>query len=128
VRLVQWVGLSMEESMVKRLEEEVCFKSRVKKRRSDWWWQRWWWQRGSDVFRVVRRWKTRMWMRLTKRIKNEKVYSDGGVLHVEKTACCFEWWGSRWSGDVSCRLTVTYSDMSYISHNFRECPDIEINT
>jgi len=34
----------------KRLEEEMCFKSRVKKGRSDWWWQRWRWQCGSDLW------------------------------------------------------------------------------
>ena len=34
MRSVQWV--SMEKSMVKRLGEEGCFKSRVKKRRSYW--------------------------------------------------------------------------------------------
>jgi len=53
----------------KRLEEEVCFKSRVKKRRSDWWWQRWRWQCGCNVCRVARRWKTRMWMRLMERMR-----------------------------------------------------------
>ena len=75
--------------------EEVCFKSRVKKR-SDWWWQRWWWQCGSDLCRVVRRWKTRMWMRLTERMKD--FVPTVGCRMLKRTVCNFERWGSRWSG------------------------------
>ena len=35
----------------KRLEVEMCFKSRVNKRRSDWWWQRWRWYISCIYFR-----------------------------------------------------------------------------
>jgi len=35
----------------------------------DWSWEWWWWQCGSDLCRVVRRWKTRMWMWLTERVR-----------------------------------------------------------
>jgi len=80
----------------KRLEEEVCFKSRVKKRRSDWWWQRWWWQCGSDLCRVVRRWKNRMWMRLTEKVR--EFIPKAGCCMLKKTVCNFERWESRWSG------------------------------
>jgi len=66
----------------KRLEEEMCFKSGVKKRRSDWWWQRWWWQCGSNLCRVVRRWKTK-----------------ARCCMLKITVCNFERWGSRWSAD-----------------------------
>jgi len=79
----------------KRLEEEVCFKSGVKKR-SDWWWQRWWWQCGSDLCRVVRRWKTRMWMRLTERVR--EFIPKAGCCMLKRTVCNFERWESRWSG------------------------------
>jgi len=84
----------------KRLKEEVCFKCRVKKRRSDWWWQRWWWQCGSDVCRVVR-WKTRMWMRLTERAR--EFIPKVGCCMLKRTVCNFERWGSRWSGYVDNR-------------------------
>jgi len=80
----------------KRLEEEMCFKSGVKKRRSDWWWQRWRWRCGSDLCRVVRRWKTRKWMRLTERVR--EFIPKVGCCMLKRTVCNFEWWGSRWSG------------------------------
>jgi len=66
VREISLVSIYGESLRWKRLEEEVCFKTRVKKR-SDWRWQRWRWQCGSDLCRVVRRWRTRMCMRLTER-------------------------------------------------------------
>ena len=80
----------------KRLEEEVCFKSRVKKRRSDWWWQTWRGQCGSDLCRIVRRWKTRMWMRLTERVR--EFIPKAGCRMLKRTVCNFERWWSRWSG------------------------------
>ena len=80
----------------KRLEEEMCFKSRAKKTRNDWWWQRWWWQCGSDLCRVVRRWKTRMWMRLTERVR--EFVPKAGCRMLKRTVCNFERWGGKWSG------------------------------
>jgi len=47
-------------------------------KRSDLWWQWWWWQCGSDLCRVVRREKTRMWMRLTERMRES----------IPKVGCC----------------------------------------
>jgi len=73
----------------------VCFKSRVKKRRSNWWWQRWRWQCGSDQCRVLRRWNTRMWMRHTERMR--EFIPKAGCCMLKKTVCNFEIWESRWS-------------------------------
>ena len=74
----------------------MCFKSRVKKRRSDWWWQRCWWQCGSDLCRVVRRWKTRMWMRLTERVR--EFITRAACWKEQFVTLRVEPWGSRWSG------------------------------
>jgi len=51
---------------------------------------------GSDLCRVVRRWKTRMWMRLTEKIR--EFIPNAGCCMLKKTVCNFERWGSRWSG------------------------------
>ena len=75
----------------------MCSKSRVKKRRSDWWWQRWWWQCGSDMCRVVRRWKTRMWMKT-------RMFNIYGVVTA--------WWAS----DVWERNMATIPNMSAVNH------------
>jgi len=67
----------------------------VKKRRSDCLWKRWWWQCGSDLCRLVRRWKTRMWMRLTERVR--EFIPKAGCRMLKRTVCNFETWGGRWS-------------------------------
>ena len=87
----------------KRLEEEMCFKSRVKKRRSDWWWQRWRWQCGSDQCRVLRRWKTRMWMRLTEGVREFIPF----LWHYTDIIITVTW--------TCCEITQTYwfSSMHY---------------
>ena len=72
----------MEKSMVEKTWEEVCFKSRVKKRKSDWWWQRWRWQCGSDLCRVYSE-KVKDQDVDEAHGKSEGVYFKGGVLRVE---------------------------------------------
>jgi len=95
VQSLQWVSV-VKSTVEKTWGRDVfTFKSRVKKR-SDWWWQRWWWQCGSDLCRVVRRWKTRMWMRLTERVR--EFIPKAGCCMLKRTVCNFEWWGSRWYG------------------------------
>ena len=49
---------------------------------------------GSNLCGVVRRWKTRLWMRLTETIRK---FISNDVAY-QKKVCKFERW-SRWSGD-----------------------------
>jgi len=46
--------------------------------------------------RVVRSWKTRMWMRLTERVR--EFIPKAGCRMLKRTVCNFERWGGRWSG------------------------------
>jgi len=55
-----------------------------------------WWQCGSDVCRMVRRWNTKMWMRLTE--KMGEFISKVGCCMLTKTICNFDRWTSGWSG------------------------------
>ena len=63
----------------KRLEEKVCFKSRVKQRRSDWWWR----QCGSDLCSVVRRWKTRIQIEKCIKLEVERLHFIFKLFHLQ---------------------------------------------